>query len=62
MKKRLKPDISKEKMISPNNIISTEIDNAEEDYEEIYQKVQKVYLADNRPWVIGYSEIGRAHV
>lgn len=34
--------------------IQNEVD-AEEYYEALYQKIQNIYLADNRPWVIGYS-------
>lgn len=42
-------------MVSIDSILPDGIVNAEEDYVEIYQKVQAVYLSDNRPWVIGYS-------
>lgn len=40
--------------ISKMKTIQNEVD-AEEYYEKLYQKVQNIYLADNRPWVIGYS-------
>lgn len=51
----MKPAMLKGKMILDSNAIQNEFDNAEEYYAEHYQKVQNVYLSDNRPWVIGYS-------
>ncbi len=44
----------KVKTIEKINIAQNEVD-AEEYYEKLYEKIQNIYLADNRPWVIGYS-------
>ncbi len=46
--------MSKVKTISKINTAQNDID-AEKYYVKLYQKIQNVYLADNRPWVIGYS-------
>ena len=42
-------------MVLINSIFPDGLVNVEEDYAELYEKVQSVYLSDNRPWVIGYS-------
>ncbi len=47
--------MAKDKKIPRDNVFLSETDNAEEYYENLYQKIQSVYLSDNRPWVIGYS-------
>ncbi len=38
-----------------NNVQKLFDNNSEEYYHELYKKVQDTYLADSRPWVIGYS-------
>lgn len=45
----------KDKQTLKNNNSLNHIDNVDEYYADLYKKIQKVYLSDNRPWVIGYS-------